>query len=421
MLDTQAAAPSSVIAFVTAIHAALLVFQLQQGRSLARVLGASPAVVLGAAAWVLSAPAWLGTGVAADVLWTLVAVKAIRRDPRHRRAEEAGFVPARVLAVIRETEAIRTFRLARPRGFDFRAGQFLMVRLVAGGRRIARCYSISSSPRDRRHLEISVRRQGLVSGALHDSLHPGSMLFVHPPLGDFGIPEHLDGPLVLVAGGIGITPLISIARDVTRSAPGRPVTLLYSAKSREELAFREELLSLAARHPLLRVVFTVTAGEADASVRRGRIDERLVREVVADPRNGVFLICGPLPMIDAMRSLAARLGASEERIRSEAFEAASAIASRAAPDAAGAGGRLRLAVSECEIVVEPSETLLDAAARAGVAIPSFCRAGICGTCRTRLISGDVRSTAEGLSEDDHRRGDILPCASWASGDCVLEA
>src|SRR5512140_3058212 len=104
-------------------------------------------------------------------------------------------------------------------------------------------------------------------------------------------------------------------------------------------------------------------------------------------------------MIDALGDALRGLGVPGDHIRAEAFEAAAAMASRAAPAAApeGSGGRLRLAATGNSVEVAPSETLLEAAERAGASIPSFCRAGMCGTCRTRLVSGEVRCTGDGLS------------------------
>ena len=136
----------------------------------------------------------------------------------------------------------------------------------------------------------------------------------------------------------------------------------------------------------------------------------------------MFLICGPLPMIDAVRGTLAEFGVAAERIRWEAFEAAAAVANDAARGTVGeAAGRLRLALSGHETQVNPSETLLDAAERAGGRISSFCRAGMCGTCRTRLVSGEVRCDAEALSTAERESGYVLPCVAWAAGDCVLEA
>jgi ferredoxin-NADP reductase len=334
-------------------------------------------------------------------------------------------VPARVLAVIEESESIRTFRLARPPGFDFAAGQFLMVRVQepGGGGTLARCYSISSSPDTRGYLEISVRRQGVASRALHEGIRPGDTLAIHPPLGRFTVPPDSTGDLVLVAGGIGITPLMSMLRHAVAAEPSRRVTLLYSVRAKADAAFRDELDSVARRHPQARVAITITGDGDPQGCRHGRIDAALIHEAVPDPTRSIFLICGPLAMIDGVRAVLGQMGVAQERVRFEAFEAAQALASGAGgpEEAEGAPGRLRLSKSGRDIAIRPAETLLEASERAGAPIASFCRAGICGTCRTRVLSGSVRCSAEALSEEDRERGYVLPCVAWVTGDCVLEA
>jgi glycine betaine catabolism B len=435
MVDIAVPVSSSVIAFVTTVHAALLVIHVHRARGAWRAVVAVPALGFGSSAWALTTPAWLATGLIVHATWTAAAVTLTRPDAESRttggadhagagstppsRAVKPTFVPASVLAVIEETAAIRTFRFSRPPGFDFEPGQFLMVKVDIEGMRVARCYSISSPPAAAGYLEISVKRQGVVSAALHESVHPGDTVLIHPPLGRFTAPPGTDD-LVLVAGGIGITPLISVLRHAVACQPTRRVTLLYSVRQRHDAAFTAELDWLQRRHPQLRVVITATAGDGADDRRRGRVDPEFLRASVPDLGQSVFLICGPLAMIESVREMLSGLGVVPDRVRFEAFEAAAAVA--AGDSAAGeATGRLRLSVTGRETNVESSETLLDAAERAGARIASFCRAGICGTCRTRLVSGEVRCTAEALSAEDRARGYVLPCVSRAAGDCVLEA
>ena len=252
MLDTGLPVSSSVIAFVTTVHAAMFVIHVQRARGALRVLGALPSAAFATLAWVLTTPAWLAAGVVVHAAWLAVMVgKAgdVARGSFDGKAGAlphasgtasphalpdgkagalphtsvpVGFVRSLVLAVIDETDAIRTFRLARPPGFDFAPGQFLMVKVDVSGNSIARCYSISSSPGASGYLEISVKRQGIVSSALHGTVRAGDSLLIHPPLGRFTMPA--DGPrdLVLIAGGIGITPFDQHAASHRRHAARAP-------------------------------------------------------------------------------------------------------------------------------------------------------------------------------------------------------
>jgi ferredoxin-NADP reductase len=130
-----------------------------------------------------------------------------------------------VLAILDETRDIKTFRLARPEGLVFTAGQFVPVRVNINGQPHIRCYSISSSPDVRGYLEISVRRQGLVSSTLHSLLRPGASVSLGTPAGTFVYPAGDDRPIALLAGGVGITPLLSMLRHAVATDPLRPITL----------------------------------------------------------------------------------------------------------------------------------------------------------------------------------------------------
>jgi ferredoxin-NADP reductase len=458
-----AAAPSSVLAAVSTIHIALALVRKHRSANARRglLLGAISSG-FAAAAWIYPAPRELAMGVAAHLVWFAISgmlggkapVKPVRPAARvaspaptvaPRPASAAavpapkprGFLPAPVLAVFDETPEIRTFRVARPEGFEFRAGQFLTVQVQIDGRPVTRCYSISSSPASRGYLEISVKRQGLVSSMLHSTIRPGSTLAVRPPAGAFFYPEGDDRPLVLVSGGVGCTPMISMLRHAIACEPSRPVVYLFSAKTEADIAFRHELALVARRHPQVRIVIALTRASGSPQFYAGRIDENLVRQVVPDAKQSLFYVCGPQAMIEGTKALLARLGVAPAQVRSEAFEAAVASA-RSVPETGASGAppepvpvpvraggaavaRVQLSVSGKTVALSNGQTLLEAAESARVEIPNVCRAGICGTCKTRLVSGDVECTADVMEDADREQGYVFPCVAWAKGDCVLEA
>jgi ferredoxin-NADP reductase len=348
-----------------------------------------------------------------------------RRSGTDRRA--SGFAQAPVLAVFEETPDIRTFRFARPDGFTFVAGQFLPVRVKADGRDHVRCYSISSSPAARGYLEISVKRQGLVSGTLHTIARPGTTVSVRPPGGSFTYPEGDDRPLVLLAGGIGITPLLSMLRHATEAEPSRRVTLLYSAATEDAFAFKDDIRAIVRRHPQARAFFAVTQGGGSPEFYAGRIDKALVRAAVPDVTNAVAMICGPQPMIDGVRQLLASLGMPEPQIRFERFEAAVA-ATAGASHASGAasaprpgdGHDVTCARSQTAVRADAGQTLLDAAEAGGVPIDSLCRSGVCGTCRTRVLEGEISCDSTLLDDADRASGHVLACVAHINSDCVVD-
>ena len=348
--------------------------------------------------------------------------------PKPSAASGPGFVPTSILAVLEEANEIKTFRMARPDGFTFSAGQFVAVRVSIAGQPHVRCYSISSSPEACGYLEISVRRQGLVSTTLHATLRSGSVLTIGRPAGQFVYPHGDDRPLALVAGGIGITPLLSMLRHAVLADPTRPLTLLYSARSPADAAFVRELSLVAERYPQVRIGLTFSGGTAPPPWRTGHIDAAMVRQYVTHPAHTIFCICGPAPMMAAMDQVLRSEGVPADQIRSERFETAVAAAlvntaGRAAQEQTAAHGEYRVTFTSSGLTARggASQTLLDVAELEGVAIASSCRSGVCLTCRTRLTEGEADCRSTMLDPDDRAAGFILPCVSWAMGDCVLEA
>ena len=407
-------ASSATVAVVSTIHIALAL--LRRHRSWPRSFSvlALPGFAFGAFPWLFPQPAALGLFLFGHLVWFVACERAYPPPP----PVPPGWTETKVLSVINQTEDIRTFRIRRPKGFDFKPGQFLTVQIPVEGKPLIRCYSICTAPSTRGFLEISVKRQGVVSGALHRLVGSGSELLVRRPAGPFVYPADDPRPLVLLAGGVGITPLISMLRHAVVAEPGRKVTLVLSVRDVKDIPFREELLTASSRHPQARVVVAVTRGGGGPGLHAGRVDGNLIRELTGEPANAVFCICGPQPMIEGMKTLLASLGVPSGQVRAEAFEAAVASAT-------SLGARepvdLVLAKSKRTVRVQPGKTILDAAESAGAEIAFSCRAGVCQTCRTRLISGEVDSEAPALDQQDRDAGYIYPCAAWAKVACVIDA
>jgi ferredoxin-NADP reductase len=372
----------------------------------------------------------------------------IRRAPDlPAHTPRKNFVQLPIVAVIDETADVKTIRITRPEGFDFEAGQFITVRVRVDGQDYARCYSISSAPDVQGYLEISVKRQGLVSNALHALVRPGATLTVRSPAGAFRYPAGDDRPLLLLAGGIGITPLISMLRHALATEPARPVTLIYSVQTESDFAFLSELESAARRHPRLRLQLAASRGSVRPHVYPGRIDEALLRATAPAAAQSIAYICGPAPMIDGMKALLAKLGVPGGQVRHEVFQqaiAASAgrprdhqasVVSSAAVRAASGHGALSVARSAAvpsaarrmvcsrsgqEVAVGRGQTLLEAAEDGGIVIDSLCRAGVCGTCRVHVSAGDVDCESDALPADERADGFVLACVTTASSDCTVD-
>jgi len=456
---------SSVLAFLTTMHVALVVLRahrssLKGGATFVSLVSLS----FSATPWLLPTPAGVAAGFAAHIAWWLACERLLPSPavhvvpppaPRPAPAKAApakaaplvtatprpappapaparpsrSFVMVPVLSVNDETPTIRTFRIARPDGFDFSAGQFVPVRVRAEGKEHVRCYSISSSPGATGYLELSVRRIGLVSGSLHATLRPGSMLSIMHPAGSFTYPAGEDRPLVFIAGGVGITPLMSMARHAVATEPMRPATLLYSIRTEEDFAFRDEIRFLDRRHPQFRAFVAVSEGTAGPGFFPGMLNESLFLTTVPDIAHTTCMLCGPPPMRDAITAVLLGLGVPRAQIHYEIFDAAKAAAG-SQPDAAPVAPALshrnpthevRFTRSGTSERIAETQTLLEAAESCGAAIPSLCRAGICGTCRTRVAEGDIECASKMLDEQDRRDGFVLACVSHLKSDCVVDA
>jgi ferredoxin-NADP reductase len=439
-------ASSSVLALATTVHLALAALRNHRRTSSAPVSSlALVSLLLSGLPWVFASPLGVAAGLLIHGVWfaacerlapqaTPAPARAaapsapVRPVPERAPARPRGFVETPVLAIVDEAPDIKTFRFARPAGFDFTPGQFLTIRVRADGRDLVRCYSLSSSPSARGYLDISVKRQGLVSGMLHSSLRTATLVSIKAPAGAFTYPTNDDRPLLLLAGGIGITPLVSMLRHATETEPTRPVVLLYSARREEQLAFRDELAAIDRRHPQVRVVFAITEGSTGPGVYPGRIDDALVRAAMPNVADAIALICGPQPMIDGQRQLLRSMGMPDAQIRFERFEAAVAAAGAAAAEHArdGAADRdetydMRCVRSGRSVQAARGQSVLDAAEAGGVSIDSLCRAGVCGTCRTRVIEGEVECDSTALDEADRADGYVLACVARVSGPCAVEA
>lgn len=452
-------ADTALPASLTAVHLTIAALRHHRARSSVVHPFVLPSFIIAVTPWIWPSPLALGLALAGHIAWVIVceilapaaatpqaptrtATASAARPPASRphktaqtpapsAAAPAGFTETSVFAVLEEATDIRTFRLSRPQGFDFTAGQFVPVRVSIDGKPHVRCYSISSSPDSRGYLEISVRRQGLVSTTLHATLRTGSRLLIGRPAGQFVYPGGDDRPLALLAGGIGITPLLSMLRHAVSSDPARPIVLLYSARNPQAAAFYSELQVMAQRHPQVRIAVTMSEPSTPEPWRRGHIDAQMVRQHVAHPSHTIFCICGPVAMMTAMEQLLRAQGVPANQIRTENFDTATAAAqinTRAA--AVGSAAPLQKGSADYEITFAATgrsvtstgdHTLLEMAEAEGVAIPSSCRSGVCQACRTRVADGEVDCQSSVLDPDDRAEGFILPCVSWPHSDVVLEA
>lgn len=229
-------------------------------------------------------------------------------------------VEATIIRIRQETPTVKSFLFdLGGAAFAFLPGQWVDLYIETPISQIVGGFSITSSPVQRETIEVAVKKisHALPSVHMHERAKVGDTFFIDGGMGDFYYQRDMGSTLVLIAGGIGITPLISILRYVDQAHPDVEATLIYSARTPSELAFFQELEAIALRNPRVRCIFTITRpGSEPWDGRVGRIDLGLLQEY-APGNDALFFICGPTGMMDEVQSALARMGVSSPRTKME--------------------------------------------------------------------------------------------------------
>jgi glycine betaine catabolism B len=350
--------------------------------------------------------------------------------------------PLRVAGIIRQTPDVQTFRFAAPDGgplpFQHQPGQYLVLSLMINGRKVNRPYTISSSPTKRNYCEITVKREemGLVSRHLHDTLREGDIINLSAPTGRFIFDGTQAKSVVLIAGGVGITPLMAITRYLTDNGWNGQIYFACAAKTPKDIIFRQELDDLKARFPNLHVHVTLSRAEdTDWTGHKGRVTAEFLMKCIPELPSRLVYICGPDAMMAMIVQVLKDLGMPPERIKMEEFitakktelaETDAGMTCVSAPDVSvpydETGPKLKFSRSAKTVALAPDKSLLEIAEEAGVNIDFECRSGICGTCKTRLLGGCVTmDTQDALTDEDKSKNIILMCQARARGPVMVEA
>ena len=307
--------------------------------------------------------------------------------------------------------------------FVFDAGQHLTLRHAIDGTEQRRTYSICSAVDDPL-LQIGVRRVpgGAFSTWLHGALQPGQPIEVMPPQGRFSVRPDAAARrhLLLIAGGAGITPILGILRSVLAAEPHSRCTLLYGNRTAGSTMFKDALLDLKNQHLSRLAIHPVFSREpVEAPLNAGRIDREklaLVLGTLVDPADvDAVYVCGPHAMNDEAEAALRDAGIAPERIHVERFgvPGSAPVTVQQPGDAPQAQVSIvRDGLSRVVPFNAEDGNLLAAAARAGMDVPYSCKSGVCGTCRAKLKSGQVRMDRNyALEPADVAAGFILTCQS----------
>ena len=338
-----------------------------------------------------------------------------------------GYHKLRVKHVVRETHDASSFVLDVPDDlaatFEYRPGQFCTFRVPVGGAEQVRSYSMSSAPQIDGDLTVTVKRVagGLVSNWFLDHVEVSDVLEVTKPAGVFCPQDGADRPVLGLCGGSGVTPVMSITKDVLAHS-GRSVRLLYANRDRDSVIFDAAFGALVERFPeRLEVRHHLDAAG-------GFLTADGIKEFVgAAGGDADCYICGPGPFMDLVESVLVELGVPAERIFIERFlvEQQEKDAAAVAAEAPGTETQLPEEVTvilggkKTVVKYQPGDTLLETARRGGLRPPFSCEAGNCATCMAFLKEGSVRMRANNaLTPEEVEEGWVLTCQSLPSGETV---
>lgn len=328
-----------------------------------------------------------------------------------------------------ETHDVKTFTFVSADGklFKFAAGQYFAFDVPFKGEFANRCYSISSSPLRPHAISVTVKRVpgGVVSNWMHDHLSPNTVVKGFGPLGRFIKPSNDTEKYLFLSAGSGITPLMSMVRELADLSATADVIFIHAARSPRDFIFRDELAILAGKLKTLRLVLVPEdiSGEPSWPGFVGRLSKELVALTVPDIAHRLVMCCGPGPFMSAAREIAAQSGLPESRYIEESFQdsiplPAIDLVQEVSIDV---GFKVEFIKQARTIDVGCDQTVLAAAKKSAIKIPSSCSNGLCGTCKSRLISGSVSMTHNGgIRQREIDNGMFLPCCSKPLSDLVVD-
>ncbi len=403
-----------------------------------------------------------------------------------------GTKQVKCVQIINETADVKTFTFASepPVKFDYQPGQFITLNLNIDGKSVKRSYSISSTPSRPHSLEITVKRvpapadepsapPGLVSNWLHDNMKVGSQIEINAPMGKFTNFANPSTKIFMISAGSGITPMMSMSRWICDTVSNVDIVFLHSARSPEDIIFRQELEMMTSRYPNFKLAITVTRpipGQPWYGYT-GRINETILPAIASDYKERTVYVCGPNPFMEATKELLQKIDFPMDNYYEESFGGAkkkkkpnptiptadqtsivqpiapvsapvssptpapiensvlavpetsivsgvapastpiSAPAPAPAPKAPSSSPVIILSKSGQEIACDGEEAILDVAEAEGANLPFGCRAGACGACKVKKLEGEVIYDDDVNCED----GYILTCVARPVGRVAIEA
>jgi ferredoxin-NADP reductase len=327
----------------------------------------------------------------------------------------------RCVQIIDETADVKTFKfIADPIvRFGYAPGQFITLHAEIDQQLENRCYTLSSSPSRPDLISITVKRieGGLFSNWLHDSFAVGSSIECTKASGVFHLQSSSGNKLLLLSAGSGITPMLSIVRYITDLSLNIDIQFHHSARTDEDLICFDELQLLASQHENLHLSCNFTrqsnATNCDTVHFMGQLSTDMINQFSSDLLEREVFVCGPDEFMTNAKKLLTQLDLAGTQYHQESF-----VIDIAAPDhdATNRTYNVNFLQSGIEVQISGDQTILAAAEEAGITVDYSCLAGICGSCNSELVNGEVHAPNAIAIDTEDSSGDFLPCCSYARSD-----
>ncbi|MCK9230013.1 MAG: FAD-binding oxidoreductase [Syntrophales bacterium] len=372
-----------------------------------------------------------------EVLKEIELSRRFGSDYSLERGEVARYINAlhpprmtlRVREIIQETSSTATFRLIPADGQlpPFLAGQYVTLFLTIGKIRTARPYSISSPPNQTAWYDVTIRRveEGLVSNHLLDTIQIGDLIETSGPVGTFYYNPIIHRPVVaFIAGGSGITPFMSMIREIYDRGLDRRVFLFYGNRDSTDIIFGEEIERIAAVSANIHYVPVIENPDEQYDGRRGFITGSVVKEEMKTLHDATFFICGPQGMYDFCLPELEAMGIPRRSVRREMSGPPLQVWEQPGwPEEVKKDAVFSLSVGGVKtatIRAPATESILTTLEKNGIPVPSLCRSGECSLCRLKLLSGTVfQPRGTPIRKSDRQFGYIHSCAAYPLEDCAV--
>lgn len=332
-----------------------------------------------------------------------------------------------------ETHDVISFRFqaTTPVKFHFKPGQFLTLLLEINGEKIARSYTISSSPSRPYSIVLTIKRieGGKVSNYLADNLEVGHMVRALGPDGVFNLVDIHANKYLFLSAGCGITPMYSMSRWLTDTEIGPDVSFLHSAKTANDLIFEASLAQMAQRSEKFKLNYILEALEGTLNEyidpKAGRLTGETLERLVPDYQGRTVFVCGPEPYMQAVKALLESLGFDMTKFHQESFgsfkgDSAELEAAKEQGTSTDTSGFM-LSIGDRSRTLSTDQTVLDGIEAEGLPIIAACRSGVCGACKCKVVEGEVESTSQmALTPDEIAQGYVLACSTKLKSDATLE-